>query len=174
MSNIPAVTGTQLTNALRALGIKFILGGKLDGEALGREPVRLIAGLASSDEARLRLALIPLFLEHPEFAVHVRAVAASLDASARLTLQCYYSAAVWLQQEFRGLLKTSRLGQADSLPDYFSRELGIRQAADDDPEVRLRMLAERQRILSGERINWVGTYRHAAQLWLKGLDIQDA
>lgn len=42
----------------------------------------------------MRLSLVPPFLEHPEYASHVRAVAKKLDSSARLTLQCYYSAAV--------------------------------------------------------------------------------
>ena len=62
---------------------------------------RLIAELAKSNEARLRLALIPLFLKHPEFAAHVRKTATSLNKTARTTLQCYYSAAVCLQQKYR-------------------------------------------------------------------------
>jgi hypothetical protein len=51
----------------------------------------LIAALAESDESRLRLSLIPLFLEHHEFALHVWTVAKKLHQAARLTLQCYYS-----------------------------------------------------------------------------------
>jgi hypothetical protein len=92
-------TGNQLANAPNALGVNFILGGSGTDNSLHRQPARLIAALAQSEEARLRLSLIPLFLEHPEYAELVRAVARKLDPAARLTLQCYYSAAVWFQQK---------------------------------------------------------------------------
>jgi len=35
-----------------------------------------------------------------------------------------------------------------------------------DAEENLRLLAERHQILSGMRLNWFGTYQHAAQRWL--------
>ena len=120
---------------------------------------RLIAALAQSDESRLRLSLIPLFLEHPEFAARVRTVAKKLNPSAQLTLQCYYSAAVWLAQKYQ---------QGTALPDYFSKELNLKPS--DDPEENLRNLAKRHGELSGTRVNWFGTYQHAAQIWQKGLE----
>jgi hypothetical protein len=172
MSVSPLATGAQLTNALHTLGVKFIIGGNYTEETLHKHPPRLIAALAGSKEARLRLALIPLFLEHPEFAAYVRPVAANLNASTRLTLQCYYCAAVWLQQEYQARLE-SILGSKPSLPDHFSRELGLQQTL-NDPEPNLQMLAERHQVLSGEKVNWLGTYRHAAQVWLKGLENRNA
>jgi hypothetical protein len=33
-----------------------------------------------------------------------------------------------------------------------------------------RGLAKRHEELSGARVNWLGTYQHAAQVWLKGLE----
>ncbi len=172
MSQASVVSGTQLTNALHVLGIKFILGGNDHDRSLHKRPARLIAALASSREGRLRLALIPLFLEHPEFAGFVCSVTASLNPSARLTLQFYYSAAVWLQQKYRARLE-SDFDSKPSLPDYFSHELGIQKNA-LDPQANLVMLAERQRVLSGENINWLGTYQHAALIWSRGLQIQNA
>ncbi len=155
--NIPSIaTGEQLANALHALGVRFIMGGQSKDEALHKQPACLLDALAESDEARLRLSLIPLFLEHPEFAAHVGAVAKNLNPSARLTLQCYYSAAVWLGQKYQPCKK--------SLPDYFSKELNL--SLTDDPEENLRTLAKRHQELSGARINWLGTYRHAARRWL--------
>ena len=145
MSRTVVTTGDQLTNALHALGVKFIMGGDQEDETLHKQPPRLIAALAESREARLRLSLIPLFLEHPEFSVHVRAVAKNLPPSARLTLQCYYSAAVWLRQKYQPRKK--------SLPDYFSKELKLQSAA--DPEENLRALAKRHRELSGAQVNYV-------------------
>jgi hypothetical protein len=164
MSRTAAITGDQLTNALRALGVNFVLGGQSKDESLHKQPARLIAALAESSEARLRLSLIPLFLEHPEFAAHARAVARNLDPSARLTLQCYYSAAVWLGQKYQTRNR--------SLPDYFSKDLNL--VPTNDPEINLYRLAKRHSELSGAQVNWWGTYQHAAQVWLKGLEYQKA
>jgi hypothetical protein len=116
MSRAAVSTGDQLANALQALGVKFIFGGRGGGKTSYKQPTRLIAALAESNDARLRLSLIPLFIDHPEFSEYVRAVAKNLSPQARLTLQCYYSAAVWLEEKYR----TQR-----NLPDFFSRELGV-------------------------------------------------
>jgi len=85
MRHVSTSTGDQLVNALRALGVNFLMGGKGTDESLHTKPSRLIAELAQSDEARLRLSLIPLFLEHPEYASRVRGVARKLSPSAKLT-----------------------------------------------------------------------------------------
>ena len=164
MRHTTVITGDQLTNALRALDVNFILGGQRQEASLHKQPARLIAALAESDEARLRLSLIPLFLEHPEFAVRrasVHTIAKRLKPAARLTLQCYYSAAVWLAQKYQSAARAP-------LPDYFSKELHLHPTA--DPEENLRALAKRHKELSGRRVNWLGTYQHAAQVWQKGLE----
>jgi hypothetical protein len=153
------ISGDQLTNALRALDINFVIGGQRKGASLHKQPARLITALAESDESRLRLSLIPLFLQHPEFAEHVRSVAKKLKPSARFTLQCYYSAAIWLAQKYQ-----VRNG---TLPDYFSKELNLHVSS--DPEENLRELAQCHRELTGQKINWLGTYHHAAEVWQKGL-----
>ncbi|MEZ0396957.1 MAG: hypothetical protein ABWK53_11090 [Anaerolineales bacterium] len=120
----------------------------------------LLTALAQSGEARLRLALIPLFLEHPEFAEYAQDAADRLEFPARLTLQCYYMAAFCLQ---RILATSGRL-----LPDLFSGALNLHLGG--DPEENLRALTERQRELSGAAVNWLGTYQHAAQIWRKGME----
>jgi hypothetical protein len=158
MSPAAEITGTQLTNALRALDVNFIMGGQSTNETLHKQPARLVAALAKCGESRLRLSLIPLFLEHPEFALHVRTAAKKLDPPARLTLQCYYTAAVWLGKKYQ---------QHGTLPDYFSQELSLHPI--DDPEENLRALAKRHKELSGTWVNWLGTYLHAAAVWQKGL-----
>jgi hypothetical protein len=164
MSSRTAISGDQLTNALHTLGVHFVLGRQKNDELLHQHPALLVAALAASNEARLRLALIPLFLEHPEFATHARAVANTLDPSARLTLQCYYSAAVWLGQ-------IHQPGKTH-LPDHFSKDIGL--VPTDEPEQNLRLLAKRHKEQSGAQINWLGTYHHAAEIWLKGLELQKA
>jgi hypothetical protein len=158
MKHSSTITGDQLVNALASLGVKFILGGYQDETRLQKQPIRLLTALAESSEARLRLSLIPLLLDHPEFAKHVRRAAKDLDAPERLTLICYYSAAVWLQRKHQP--------EAISLPDYFSKELGMMPA--ENPDDNLRQLAQRHAEISGAHLNWLGTYQHAAQIWLKG------
>jgi hypothetical protein len=150
-------SGDQLASALKMLRVNFILGGSGPDDSLHRQPARLISALAQSDEARLRLSLIPLFLEHPEYAGFVRAVAQKLEPAARLTLQCYYSAAVWFQKKYRPA--------GHPLSDHFSVDLGLEPV--EDPDENLRALAQRHKELSGSFTNWLGTYQHAAQVWRK-------
>lgn len=153
-------TGDQLTHALRELGVNFILGGTAKIENLQPQPASLIAALANSDEARLRLSLVPLFLEHPEFAEYAQNAAELLEPQARITLQCYFSAALWLGQ----IYCTPKI----SLPDLFSDELKLSPGI--DPEINLHALAHRHGELTGMQINWLGTYKHAAQVWLASLE----
>lgn len=146
-------TADQLANALCALGVIFVRGGKNTDELLAKQPSRLITALAQSSEALLRLSLIPLFLEHPEYAGRVQYVAKRLAPAARLNLQCYYSAAVWLAK---------KSANSPVLPDHFSHELSLTPG--DDPEENLRALATRQQELSGTFVNWLATYHHAEQV----------
>jgi hypothetical protein len=154
-----STTGDQLANALHVLGVNFIRGGTDTDVSLSSHPSRLIAALAQSDEARLRLSLIPLFLEHPEYAPRVRAVAKKLDRPVQLTLECYYNAAVWLAKKYQLNI---------SLPDHFSKDLNLTPV--DDPDENLRALAKRHADLSGSYVNWLATYQHAEQIWRKGFD----
>jgi hypothetical protein len=151
------ITNGQLTDALRALGIDFIAGGDGNEDHLHEEYARLIAALADSEEARLRLSLIPLFLDHPELAGYALLALNALDPPAQLTLKCYYSAAVWLERKYQIKL--------DHLTDYFSKELNLSPA--NDPDENLRSLAKRHADLSGAQVNWLGTYQHAAQIWIR-------
>jgi len=105
----------QLVSELWAQDVRFILGSKPD-HSPSFPPARLIAALTESREARLQLSLIPLFLRHPEFAVHVNAVAKKINPEYQLILKCFYSAAVWLEQK--------HLSRKE-LPDLFSKELGL-------------------------------------------------
>ena len=161
MKQVVEFTGQQLANALRALDVNFIMGGQSSKGTLHKQPSRLIAALARSNDSRLRLSLIPFFLEHPAFGVHVGTVAKGLDPVARLTLQCYYTAAVWLAKKYRAQI---------FLPDYFSQELNVNPVG--NPEENLRALARRHNALSGTSVNWLGTYLHAMQVWQKGLEFK--
>jgi len=158
MQPITPTTGDQLASALHALGVNFVLGGRGSTSSLPADPADLIAALAQSNEARLRLSLIPLFLEHPEYAAHVRKAAQELEPAAHLTLQCYYTAAVYLAQKYP-LMRIV-------LPNHFAGELNLQPV--DDPDENLRSLAKRHKELSQSYVNWFATYQHAERVWRKG------
>ncbi len=162
MSNVISSTGEQLANALHVLGVKFIMGAEGADDELHKNPTRLLVELAQSKESRLRLSLIPLFLEHPEFSLYVNKAARKLESTARVTLECYYTAAIFIRKKYQPRRKP--------LPDHFSKKLNL--SLTNDVEENLRALAKRQREISGIQINWFGTYQHAAQVWLKGLEYQ--
>ncbi|MBI3165934.1 MAG: hypothetical protein HYZ24_14720 [Chloroflexi bacterium] len=169
MSNPSTITGEQMAGALQILGVNFLFGETNADALLHKQPDQLILALAESHEARLRLSLIPLFLELPEFSKYVRKIAQGLSESAQVTLQCYYTAAVLLQRKHRAELDLLA-GKKQPLIDLFSQKLGLLLTT--DPEQDLQALAKRHEILSGMRINWLGTYQHALQVWMRGLEIQ--
>jgi len=156
------ISPTELVDALDTLGVCFLRGGS--GATRNFSPAVLIAALASSPEARLRMALIPLFLAHPEFAPKVRSAARSLLAKDAVVLRCTYTAAVWLQAKYRVRLEAV-CGPQPALPDLFGEVLGI--TGQTEPDSALPLLAQRQRELTGITLNWLGTYEHAAQSWLR-------
>lgn len=159
----------QLVTELNRLGVRFVTGGEPEMSAPPLSPAELLANLASQPEARLRLALIPLLLVHSEFAAAIPDALTRLSEREQLTLKLFYTAAVILQQCYAEQLRTL-IGQYDPLPDSFATELGILIA--EDCRDRLKQLGERHRALSGLAINWVGTYRHAADRILRQLSLE--
>ena len=165
-----SLSSVQLANTLHALGVDFVLSSRDSATPLKNNPLRLIAALAESNESRLRLSLIPLFLQHPEFSKHVRNAAKMISPTARITLQCYYTATIWLQEKHITRL-LAVLGRKPKLPNIFSKELNI--SPDENPDVNLRALAKKHRELSGKNINWLGTYNHGVEVFLKHLERQN-
>lgn len=162
-----AMTGAELAAALAALDVPFIAGASRQRRAAPPQPTVLLASLAASEEARLRLALIPLLLRRPELACHADAALRLMAPQARTCFRCYYTAALLLQEIHRERLKTL-VGRLDVLPDLFSGELEV--PGRTDPSDALRILAMRQRDLTGRSINWLGTYEHGADQLLQVLE----
>lgn len=154
------ISEDQLVTELWARDVRFILGTAPNHPPM-LSPIELIKGLATSIETRLQLSLIPLFLRHPEFSVHIESAAKNLSLDRQLILKCFYCAAVLLERKY--------LSQ-NNLPDLFSKELGLSPTS--DPEKNLISLANRQRELIGSRINWMATYQHAADIWLRDLELR--
>ncbi len=156
----------QLASALVALGVRFVASPDGQAASLHRQPARLLAGLAASREARLRLALIPLLLQHPEFSSQAGEACSRLSEKqalkGALTLRCYYTAAAIFQRAQRTRL-LGVMGKFAELPDLFSGELGLALSGDCDAD--LTKLGAVQACLSGMDINWPGTYRHAMDVF---------
>src|SRR5687767_5029469 len=131
---------------------------------LAKEPDFLIAALAQDPSPRLREALIPLFLRHPQFASFVPEIEAALSPEARLTLRHFYTAAVYLQRLWRGKIEMY-LGPLPLLPDYFGQsEWNLPAPTEHYGEAGLRCLAEHFRAETGD--NWLSTYQTAMSLFL--------
>ncbi|MBW6474803.1 MAG: hypothetical protein K0B14_16870 [Anaerolineaceae bacterium] len=157
--NIPeTINNSIIVNNLNHLGIEFLLNNEneLDEEILN--PETLIALLASSKESRFRLVLIPLFIQHPNLASKVPLVYQNLAPSAKITLQFYYSAAMFLQQKYKDRL-VSLSSYESNLPMIFENQLDFELG--DNPEDNLRKLSQNHQLISGRLINWYGTYEHA-------------
>lgn len=119
------VSADRLVIELNRLGVHFVTGGEPDQLVPSLPLTELLTGLVTQSEARLRLALIPLFLVHPELTTHVPEALTRLSEREQLTLKLFYTAAVILQECHTNQLQVL-LNQYDSLPDRFATELGSR------------------------------------------------
>lgn len=157
------ITGDLLVSELWARDVPFLMGEQTSPAPL-LDPATLIQSLAQSDEARVRMALIPLFLRHPEFSGEAEKADKVLLPSDQLYLRFYYTAAVLLQKKYwERLVKI--FGKQAQLPDLFSETLGI--SLDADPDVALAQLGKRHQVLSARTINWLETYEHGAERFIK-------
>jgi len=84
------MSNSQLADALQSLDIEFLLAGKNVIKGLFQIE-DLIAGLSCCNEARLRLALIPLFLQHPQFATIVPSLMDKIPHNAQIRVWFNFS-----------------------------------------------------------------------------------
>ena len=151
---------TELLAALEHLDVHFVasnLNGQLDTAA---PPEFVLRGLIESTEARMRLVLIPLFLQHPHYAKYMSGVLRRLAPLQQKKLYCYYMAAQLLQQKYSVEL-VELFGTSSLLPALFDQALKL--APVGLPDERLHQLAKRHAEISNKDINWYGTYEHAYQ-----------
>lgn len=165
------ISEDQLVSELWARDVRFLMGRQISSAPLFA-PAKLISLLAQSTNARVRFSLIPLFLRHPEFSTEVEKADKSLSSQKnKHVLRFYYTAAVFLQRKYQERL-IHILGKQPQLPDLFSSKLGF--VPETNPDQTLERLAKRHQILSGQFVNWLGTYEHAADVWLKQMELQKA
>lgn len=161
------ISEDELVGALDALEVPFLIGGVQDQVAQTMSPDELLQGLAHSSDARVRSAIIPLLLRHPEFADSARVAASLLRGQPQYTLQLLYTAAHLLQKRYVERLE-GLFGAQRRLPDLFSEALEIELA--NEVQESLVCTGERHAELTGLRMNYAGGYEHAARTWLDYLE----
>lgn len=165
------LSNAALAAELDRLGIAFVRASTEDRLPVPPPPDALLAALAASNEARMRMALIPLFLARPEFAKASTGVVNCLPDKDRITLICYYTAAMLLQRKYARPLADMGIIQA-GLPDLYGQELGL--PARGEADLLLIRLAERHAELSGRPLNWYGTYEHALRHYIRRVQRESA
>jgi len=124
-----------------------------------RPPADLIADCIRQPESRVRTAVIPLLLLHPEFAeVMDDALARLLPDQAR-QLKLFVTASHHLQRKYQAELARV-MPEWRWLPDLFGAELGI--PSGHSPDKALQDLGRRHQEITGDLANWQGTYENAA------------
>ena len=162
-------TDDQLVGALDLFDVPFLTGGVQDEVAHSLTPAELLQGLAQSSDARVRSAIIPLLLRHPEFAPDAQIAESDLQDIPHINLVCFYTAAILLQKKYPERL-AHLFGTQPTLPDLFSDELKIEFS--NDAAEALRQLGERNAVLRGLEMNWAGGYEHAARTWLGYVELR--
>lgn len=166
---LESISDDDLVSELWARDVRFLMPHSANLKS-SMTPEYLISALAQSNNARVRFSLIPLFLRHPEFYVEAEKADKLLNSNtSQHVLRFYYTAAVHLQKKYHQQLKEI-LGNYIELPDLFSKILEVDK--DENPESALVQLGKRHQVLSGRFVNWIGTYEHAADVWLKQMELQ--
>jgi hypothetical protein len=156
-----AASAGRLVAALRERGVDYLAPGDAQGEPL--EDRVLIRALAEHEDARLRQALIALFLLHPELAPLVRPLRKTLGPKAETELIAHYMAAVYLRQIWATRL-SHYLPPLAPLPDFFSESLQLSSPETGFGEQGLRDLAAWHAHNRRERGDHFAEYVNAADL----------
>jgi len=163
------IQANKLLAEMNRIGVHFLVGEDQLVLTEPLSPAALLAGLAAQTDARLRLALIAVLLQHPEFAEQSHAALEMLDDKHHLNFKLYYTAAHFLQIAYKIQLRNI-LGQFNMLPDFYSEELKITKVGSVTDQ--LKRLAERHKEISEVSLNWYGTYKHAAQRIITRLELE--
>jgi hypothetical protein len=144
------ISREDLIAALHARGVCY-LAPTPAGHEHPLSDDELIAGLTSSNDARVRFALAGLLLVHPELAERAAAIvdesattngSSPLPETVRAELRKQYVAAVYLQRMWRTRLKM-HFGETPLIAERFTKEMGLPSADAMFGEMGLRALTDR-------------------------------
>ena len=115
----------RLVAELDQLGVGYLSRQSASEPHEMPSPDILISDLLHQPSSRVRVAVISLFLAHPDYAEYVTAALKSLQAKNAQTLKIFYSAAFLLQKQYARSLRPFLGVKWMWLPDLFSQELGL-------------------------------------------------
>ena len=154
---------------LARLGVCYLSRQSADPAGRQRAPKELLAELVCQPSSRVRTAVIALLLAHPGYSRHISsAIRMSSPERARI-LKIFYTAAMLLQALKATELSAFLGSRWKRLPDLFSVELDL---GGYSPEERLDELAQHHAKLTGEYLNWRGTYEHAVRNLLRQWELE--
>ncbi len=133
----------------------------------------LILAILEQPDARLKLALIPLFMRQTELAQQVPVLVEQLDPPLALELQTYYMAAVYLHRRWQrrlGLYLTVN----QPLPDLYSQQLGLSPADEAFGKMGLYELADAWKTRSPYPFNRLAALNQTIDLFFEQLSIERA
>ncbi|MEZ4708548.1 MAG: hypothetical protein R3A44_15170 [Caldilineaceae bacterium] len=160
-----------LVAKLREAGVKYLA----PSDAVATEEVSsmdaFLVAVINQTDGRLKLALIPLFIRHPELAQNVSYLVEQLPPDAVLDLQTYYMAAVYLQRHWKSLLRLY-LGNTTLLPDLFSQTLGLSPADEYFGKTGLYELADAWKARSSYPFNRLASLNQTMDLFFEQLKIE--
>ena len=159
-----------LVAALRERGVDYLTPTDAETDQ-PLDDESLIASLAAHPEARLRQALLALFLLQPQLAPLVPRLREQLDFSAAHELTAHYMAAVYLQRMWWIRLERY-LPEYSELPDYFSAELGLPARDDEHGKAGLYVLGDWHAAQGPHRLNQLSAYQGVADLVLHSLKMK--
>lgn len=149
-----------LISSLKSYGVQFLVGENGEDVSAPLHPRELLAGLSVQADARMRLALIAVLLQRPEFALEAGDVLVVLPNDYQPIFMLYFTAACFLQAKYHEQLE-DLLGHFQKIPDLFSEQLNLDPG--DSIEENLQELALRHTEITDLDVNWNGTYQHAAK-----------
>lgn len=161
-----------LVENLKKYGIHFLASDEVEGEAgIFLSTEELIAHLAGSKDPRLRLALVPFFILHPQTASQVPHLVEQLGDPARTELMTFYMAAVYLQRFWWTRLGLY-LGDFPKLPDLYSQALSLPHADERYGKAGLYALADWHASRSPYPFNRLASYHKVMELLFEQLKME--
>ncbi len=159
----------QVVAELAQFGVRYLSRQSILGTVIAHAPQDFLAALVRQPSSRVRSAVIALLLARPDFASYVPAALQHLESLDAQTLKFFYTAAVYLQEQYADVLKLFIGEQWRQLPDLYSKELGL---SGDTPVKRFKSLARLHAQKTGENLNWAGTYENAARQLLRRWEME--
>ena len=160
-----------LVAQLREQGITYLAPSDATAEGASISAEELINGLMKQPDSRLQLALIPLFIRHPQLANCVPELSQQLDAELSLELQTLYMAAVYLQRHWKSRFRLY-LSDMPLLPDLFSQQLGLPSAEEYFGKTGLHDLAEAWRARSPYPFDRLAALNNTIDLFFEQLKLE--